>query len=110
MVVLKGLSVLIAVTAVAGTALAGCSSPASRSAPTPRVPDVVGEQLKTAGSVLKRSDLDCLSWPDGSGRPFGTVVSQSPAAGTVAVGGSTITLDYSVGSGGISVPVGFGCV
>src|SRR5580700_2311109 len=98
---MRRLTVLLAVMALT---LTGCSSTASRSAPTPRVPNVVGRQLRTAGSVLTRSHLDCVSWPHGSTRPFGIVVSESPAAGTAAVDGLTITLNYSVGDDGISVP------
>lgn len=110
MVTLKRLTVLIVVTAVTGATLAGCSSTASRLARTPRVPNVVGMQLSTADSVLTRSHLHCSSWPGGSGRPFGTVIAQSPAPGTIAVRGLTVTVYYSVENTGISIPVGAGCV
>jgi beta-lactam-binding protein with PASTA domain len=109
MLTMKRFTATVAAMAVFGAALTGCSGTMARTTPVDRVPNVVGEELKTAGSVLTRSHLDCNSWPGGSGRPFGTVISESPAAGTVAVIGLTITLYYSVGSGLISVPVTGGC-
>jgi serine/threonine-protein kinase len=69
------------------------------------VPTVVGSSFATASSVLQGRGFAVARGPDvESDQPKGTVVSQSPDAGTFQVPGATITLRVSKGPQTTSVP------
>jgi eukaryotic-like serine/threonine-protein kinase len=69
------------------------------------VPTVVGSPFATASSVLQGKGFAVARGPDvESDEPKGTVVSQSPDAGTFQAPGATITLRVSKGPQTTSVP------
>jgi beta-lactam-binding protein with PASTA domain len=68
-------------------------------AETIAVPDVVGEDHVAAGATVDGSDLIADSYPVESGEIRGTVISQSPTAGTEVAPGTHIRLDVAIGPG-----------
>jgi eukaryotic-like serine/threonine-protein kinase len=68
------------------------------------VPKVTGEQYTTARATLTQARFQVSKVPVANRRPPGIVVSESPAAGTKADKGSTVTLSVSTGPGDISIP------
>jgi serine/threonine-protein kinase len=68
------------------------------------VPKVIGEQITTAHATLAQAKFQVSTVHVSNRRPKGVVVSESPAAGTKADKGSTVTLSVSSGPGNISVP------
>ena len=69
------------------------------------VPTVIGSTFATASSVLQGRGFAVARGPDvDSDQPKGTVVSQSPDAGTFQVPGATITLRVSKGPQTAAVP------
>jgi eukaryotic-like serine/threonine-protein kinase len=68
------------------------------------VPKVIGEQISTARATVEQSKFQVSTVPVVDRRPRGIVVSESPAAGTKADKGSTVTLSVSSGPGNVSVP------
>jgi eukaryotic-like serine/threonine-protein kinase len=69
------------------------------------VPTVIGSTFETASSVLQGRGFAVARGPDvESDQPTGTVVSQSPNAGTFQAPGATITLRVSKGPTTTAVP------
>ena len=68
------------------------------------VPKVIGEQVNAARATIEQSKFQVSTVPVVNHRPPGIVVSESPAAGTKADKGSTVTLSVSTGPGNVSVP------
>jgi eukaryotic-like serine/threonine-protein kinase len=68
-------------------------------AETITVPDVVGDDHVAAGATVDGRDLIADSYPVESDETRGTVISQSPAAGTEVPPGTHIRLDVAVGTG-----------
>jgi serine/threonine-protein kinase len=69
------------------------------------VPTVIGSSFATASSALQAKGFAVARGPDvESDQPRGTVVSQSPDAGTFQVPGATITLRVSKGPQTAAVP------
>src|SRR5262245_29459965 len=69
------------------------------------VPTVTGSSFASASSALQARGFAVARGPDvESDQPQGTVVSQSPDAGTYQVPGATITLRVSKGPTTVSVP------
>jgi len=63
------------------------------------VPDVVGDDHVAAGATVDARDLIADSYPVESVETRGTVISQSPAAGTEVAPGTHIRLDVAIGPG-----------
>lgn len=63
------------------------------------VPDVVGDDHVEAGATVDGRDLIADSYPVESGETRGTVISQSPAAGTEVAPGTHVRLDVAIGPG-----------
>jgi serine/threonine-protein kinase len=63
------------------------------------VPKVIGEQVSTARATVEQAKFQVSTVPVVNRRPRGIVVSESPAAGTKADKGSTVTLSVSTGPG-----------
>jgi hypothetical protein len=107
MMISKRLSLTIVAATVTSLVSAGCDrgpigplgGPGSLD-----VPNVVGKQLRAARLTLARRHLDCSSIQFSNSQPYGSVLSESPTAGSKVVAGSTIILNYSVGPDGISPP------
>ncbi|MBC7896524.1 MAG: PASTA domain-containing protein [Cytophagaceae bacterium] len=60
------------------------------------LPDVVGRDLSTARGTLEQLGLSAaVEFDSLSTLPAGTVVAQSPAAGTAIAGGASVTLRVS---------------
>lgn len=99
------------VTAVSGFALAWLIValfifPADIVPQESKVPDVVGMQFERAATTLERDGLEAV---EGSSRyhptaPPGTVLSQSPAAGTTQGQGARVQLELSAGQRSVDVP------
>jgi serine/threonine-protein kinase len=68
------------------------------------VPKVTGEQYSTARATLTQAKFQVSKVTLADRRPPGIVISESPAAGTKADKGSTVTLSVSTGPGDISIP------
>ena len=68
------------------------------------VPKVTGEQYSTARATLSQAKFQVSKVTLSDRRPPGIVISESPAAGTKADKGSTVTLSVSTGPGDISIP------
>ena len=70
------------------------------------VPDVVGQTRATAGSAVRAAGLVPQIFTVPSTQPKGTVVAESPKAGTRVPGGSKVRLNVSSGqaSGGVPPP------
>jgi serine/threonine-protein kinase len=68
------------------------------------VPKVTGEQINTARATVEQAKFQVSTVSVPNHRPPGIVVSESPAAGTKADKGSTVTLSVSSGPGKVSVP------
>jgi serine/threonine-protein kinase len=68
------------------------------------VPKVTGEQISAARATVQQAKFQVSTVPVPNRRPSGIVVSESPAAGTKADKGSTVTLSVSSGPGDITVP------
>ncbi len=68
------------------------------------VPKVTGEQVAAARATIEQSKLQVSTVSVPNRKPEGIVVSESPAAGTKADKGSTVTLSVSSGPGNVSVP------
>jgi len=68
------------------------------------VPKVTDEQITTATATLKQARFQVATVSVTNRRPSGIVVSESPAAGTKADKGSTVTLSVSSGPGDVSIP------
>src|ERR1700742_53390 len=68
------------------------------------VPKVTGQQIASASATIKQSKFQVSTVSVPNRRPAGIVVSESPAAGTKADKGSTVTLSVSSGPGKVSVP------
>jgi serine/threonine-protein kinase len=64
------------------------------------VPDVVGRTADEAGSILRRAGLDARVVEVPSDEPRGTVVAQSPAAGSEIARGERVRINVSNGEGG----------
>jgi serine/threonine-protein kinase len=68
-----------------------------------KLPNVVGQQQATAQNTLENKNFSVNVEPDAnSNKPSGTVVSQSPAAGTAVAPNSKVTIFVS--GGGVQVP------
>ena len=63
------------------------------------VPDVTGQTETNAAATLKSAGLASASVTVPSGEAKGTVVAQSPAAGSQAAGGSKVRINVSDGTG-----------
>jgi beta-lactam-binding protein with PASTA domain len=72
--------------------------PSAPAPPQARVPDVVGLPRSEAVEVLVEANFTPSVAAVNSGRPAGTVVSQSPAGGSTATAGSVVSLTVSNGS------------
>jgi serine/threonine-protein kinase len=68
-------------------------------AETITVPDVVGDDHVEAGATVDGRDLIADSYPVESDETRGTVISQSPAAGTEVAPGTHVRLDVAIGPG-----------
>jgi eukaryotic-like serine/threonine-protein kinase len=68
------------------------------------VPKVTGEQVSLARQTVAQANLQAATVTVSSRRPRGIVVAESPAAGTKADKGSTVTLSVSTGPGNVSIP------
>jgi serine/threonine-protein kinase len=68
-------------------------------AATITVPDVVGDDHVAAGATVDGRDLIADSYPVESEETRGTVISQSPAAGTEVAPGTHVRLDVAIGPG-----------
>jgi beta-lactam-binding protein with PASTA domain len=68
-------------------------------AETITVPDVVGDDHVEAGATVDGRDLIADSYPVESEETRGTVISQSPAAGTEVAPGTHVRLDVAIGPG-----------
>jgi beta-lactam-binding protein with PASTA domain/predicted Ser/Thr protein kinase len=68
------------------------------------VPKVIGEQVSAARATIEQSKFQVSTVPVVNRKPSGIVVAESPAAGTKADKGSTVTLSVSTGPGNVSVP------
>jgi beta-lactam-binding protein with PASTA domain len=68
-------------------------------AETITVPDVVGDDHVEAGATVDGRDLIADSYPVESDETRGTVISQSPAAGTEVAPGTHVRLDVAIGRG-----------
>ncbi|HXD64657.1 MAG TPA: Stk1 family PASTA domain-containing Ser/Thr kinase [Solirubrobacteraceae bacterium] len=68
------------------------------------VPKVIGEQVDAARATIEQSKFQVSTVTVLNRKPPGIVVSESPAAGTKADKGSTVTLSVSSGPGNVSVP------
>jgi len=68
-------------------------------AETITVPDVVGDDHVAAGATVDGGDLIADSYPVESEETRGTVISQSPAAGTEVAPGTHVRLDVAIGPG-----------
>jgi serine/threonine-protein kinase len=64
-----------------------------------KVPNVIGKSQRDAVAVLQNAGYQVDSSPVASSRPRGTVVSQTPPAGTRAPARSKVTIGVSLGSG-----------
>lgn len=91
--------ILAVVLLVLGMAvLAGCSGEqGERDGLHAQVPDVVGQRLQTATDELEAAGytLGEVTWTDGTDRPDGVVLGQTPVAGTSAARGVPIDLEVS---------------
>lgn len=72
--------------------------------PTIAVPDLIGLASSEARSRLRDLGLRVTQKPVESPRPRGTVVRQSPGAGTQVREGRTVTLTVSTGPARVEVP------
>jgi serine/threonine-protein kinase len=92
----------------AGASVAEGSSVTLRVSKGPQpvaVPNVVGSSFESASSVLQAKGFAVARGPDvDSSEPAGTVVDQSPDAGTFQAPGTTITLRVSKGPTTSTVP------
>jgi eukaryotic-like serine/threonine-protein kinase len=68
------------------------------------VPKVIGEQYTTARATVEQAKFQVSKVQVPNRKPSGIVVAESPAAGTKADKGSTVTLSVSTGPGNVSVP------
>jgi beta-lactam-binding protein with PASTA domain len=68
------------------------------------VPKVIGEQISVARTTVEQAKFQVSTVPVTNRRPSGIVVAESPAAGSKADKGSTVTLSVSSGPGNVSVP------
>jgi serine/threonine-protein kinase len=68
------------------------------------VPKVTGEQVSVARVSLEEAKFQVATVPVSNRKPKGIVVAESPAAGTQADKGSTVTLSVSTGPGNVSIP------
>jgi eukaryotic-like serine/threonine-protein kinase len=68
------------------------------------VPKVTGEQVALARSIVEQAKFKVSTVSVPNRKPSGIVVSESPAAGTKADKGSTVTLSVSSGPGNVSIP------
>jgi eukaryotic-like serine/threonine-protein kinase len=68
------------------------------------VPKVTGEQVSVARTTVEQAKFQVATVSVPNRRPSGIVVAESPAAGTKADRGSTVTLTVSSGLGNTSVP------
>jgi eukaryotic-like serine/threonine-protein kinase len=68
------------------------------------VPKVTGEQVALARSIVEQAKFQVSTVSVPNHKPSGIVVSESPAAGTKADKGSTVTLSVSSGPGNVPVP------
>ncbi|MFZ1996307.1 MAG: PASTA domain-containing protein, partial [Solirubrobacteraceae bacterium] len=68
------------------------------------VPKVIGEQISAARATVGQAKFQVATVSVADRKPAGIVVSESPAAGTKADKGSTVTLSVSSGPEDISVP------
>jgi serine/threonine-protein kinase len=87
--------------ALAGAPVIGF--PAAPPPPPPsktKVPNVVGQRVEAATSILARAGLRAEVKEVPHGAPKGEVVAQNPPAGTEVRGGTTVTLLVSGGKGG----------
>ena len=63
------------------------------------MPDVVGKQQTDGAGEVEASGLVADTFPGKSTQPAGTIVSESPAAGTPVKAGQTVRLNVSAGNG-----------
>jgi penicillin-binding protein 1A len=87
--------------ALAGAPVIGF--PAAPPPPPPskvKVPNVVGQPVQNATSILRRAGLGANVTEVPNSAPKGRVVAQNPPAGTSVPGGTTVTLLVSSGKGG----------
>jgi beta-lactam-binding protein with PASTA domain/predicted Ser/Thr protein kinase len=68
------------------------------------VPKVIGEQISTARATVAQAKFQVSTVAVTNRKPSGIVVSESPAAGSKADKGSTVTLSVSSGPGNVSIP------
>ena len=68
------------------------------------VPKVTGEQVSVARQTVVQAKFQVATVLVSNRRPKGIVVAESPAAGTKADKGSTVTLSVSTGPGTVSIP------
>ncbi|MGH2894757.1 MAG: PASTA domain-containing protein, partial [Solirubrobacteraceae bacterium] len=68
------------------------------------VPKVIGEQISTAQATVRQAKFQVATVSVPNHKPRGIVVAESPAAGTTADKGSTVTLSVSSGPGNVTVP------
>jgi serine/threonine-protein kinase len=68
------------------------------------VPDVVGASADDAAAALQSAGLKAQTTEVPSDEPRGTVVSQSPTAGSQVARGSTVRLEISSGPAPVAVP------
>ncbi len=73
--------------------------PADSGATSTPVPDVVGLQVGQASSILRQAGYAVATRTVAGDQPKGTVVDQSPAAGTDTPQGAAVTLGVSSGQG-----------
>ncbi len=71
---------------------------------TVTVPDVTGRTQAAATEMLKKAELKVLTAEGTSNRPKGSVVSETPNAGTAVKRHSTVTIVVSAGRGSARVP------
>jgi len=64
------------------------------------VPDVVGQSSDDAGANIRKVGLEAKAVSVPSGEEEGTVIAQSPRAGSTAKEGATVRINVSDGSGG----------
>jgi len=66
--------------------------------PMVSVPNVTGKQQTLGGGAVEAAGLVADTFPVNSSQPAGTIVSQSPAAGTKVEAGQSVRLNVSAGS------------
>ena len=74
-------------------------------APTSQVPDVTGQEMAAGAGQVEAAGFVAETDPVQGGGPAGSIVQESPSAGTQAKAGQTVTLGVATGSSRPSVAI-----